>query len=106
MEAFRQLSLFDVGLMGHPAAVNQFDRSESQTTDMADWMAHLVPKGEFLIMVGTHPCVLQRTKLKPEEVSKGLEFCHYLVGGAVYSGIFVGTEVNGIEKEGDESDDL
>lgn len=106
MEEFRQLSLFDGELIGHPAAVSLFDHSENQTKDLADWMVQLVPNGEFLIMVGKYPCVLQRTKLKPAEVSKGLEYCHYLVGGAVYSGTFVGTELDDAEDEGGELDVL
>lgn len=102
METFRQLTLFDGELLGHPPAVNLFDHGELQTKDVADWMMRMLPRGEFLVMVGKYPCVLQRTKLKPEEVSKGLEFCHYLIGGAVYSGTFVGRELGDKEGEGDE----
>lgn len=97
-----QLSLFDGGLLGRTTAVNLFSHSEFQAKDITAWMMRLVPKGEFLIMVGKYPCVLQRTKMRPEEVSKGLEFCHYLVDGAVYSGVFVGSEIDDVKEEADE----
>lgn len=102
MEMLGQLSLFDGGLPGRTTAVNLFDHGKFQTKGIAAWMMRLVPKGEFLIMVGKYPCVLQRTKIRPEEVSKGLEFCHYLVDGAVYSGVFVGSENDDGEGEGNE----
>lgn len=102
MEMLGQLSLFDGEWLGCTTAVNLFSHGKIQTKDVADWMKRLVPKGEFLVMVGKYPCVLQRTKMKPEEVSKGLEFCHYLVDGAVYSGTFVGSEIDGGKGEVDE----
>ena len=46
--------------------------------------------------------VLRRTTLKPDEVPKGLEFMHYMVGDTVYSGIFVG-RVSGDEEIGGEN---
>lgn len=51
---------------------------------------NLVPDGEFFVRVGGHDLVLRPTNLKPEEVPAGHEFYHYLVNGAVFSGIFVG----------------
>lgn len=53
-------------------------------------MKKLVPDGEFFIYVGKHPLVMRKTKLKREEIQKGHEFYHYMVGDAVYAGIFVG----------------
>lgn len=103
-ETFRQLSLFDAEIGGYPPAVSLFDQEESPTLPLENWMAQLVPDGEFLVMVGKYPCVLRRTKLKPEEVAKGAEFYHWIVEGAVYSGIFVGADLgdDGEDDGGDE----
>ena len=51
-----------------------------------------VPDGEYVVMVGTHPLVMRKTKLAVDEVPEGHQFYHYLIDGAVYAGIFVGKE--------------
>ena len=55
-------------------------------------MKQLVPDGESVVMVGTHPLVMRKTKLAVDEVPEGHQFYHYLIDGAVYAGIFVGKE--------------
>lgn len=51
-----------------------------------------MPDGEYVVMVGTHPLVMRKTKLAVDEVPEGHQFYHYLIDGAVYAGIFVGKE--------------
>lgn len=46
----------------------------------------------YVVMVGTHPLVMRKTKLAVDEVPEGHQFYHYLIDGAVYAGIFVGKE--------------
>lgn len=88
--AFVQLSLFD--REERLKATNLFDKTEYQTKDMTGWMSRLVPDGVCYVMVGEHPCVLRRTKMAHSDVREGMEYLHYLMGGSVYSGVFVGEE--------------
>lgn len=92
MEMYRQLSLFDL-VGGRSKAINLMDGREEKTKEPEDWMKRLVPTGELVVMVGEHPLVLSPTGYKVEEIRPELRYYHYLVAGAVYSGIFVGKEV-------------
>lgn len=96
-----QLSLFDMNLGQEILATCtwKYDEEGKKAEPIDDWMRKLVPDGEYAVMIGEHPMVLRRTTLKPDEVPKGLEFMHYMVGDVVYSGIFVG-RVSGEEEIG------
>lgn len=96
-----QLSLFDMNLGQEILAtcIWKYEEEGKKTEPIDDWMRKLVPDGEYAVMIGEHPMVLRRTTMKPDEVPKGLEFMHYMVGDAVYSGIFVG-RVSGEEEIG------
>ncbi len=64
-------------------------------TEPESWMKRLVPKGVYVVMVDTHPLVLCLTKLKADDIPEGHHYYHYLIGGLVYAGIFVGREIVG-----------
>ena len=51
---------------------------------------HLVPAGEDVVMVGGRPLVLRPVALRAEDIQEGHRYYHYLIGGRVYAGIFVG----------------
>lgn len=84
-----QLCLFDlVEVEGRGKVL--FHRKDREEGEAHGADEELVPDGEFFIYVGKHPLVMRKTKLKREEIQKGHEFYHYMVGDAVYAGIFVG----------------
>lgn len=90
-----QLSLFDTPpAVGGVSAtcLREYDREKKSAEIPSPQMKRLVPDGEYVVYIGGHPLVLRPTDLKPEEVPEGHRFYHYLVGGRVYSGVFVGIE--------------
>lgn len=89
---WEQISFFSEELDSRITATYLFDNRNVDVEPVTDWMRRLVPDGKFTVMVGTHPLVLQPTRLKTSEIPKGHEFYHYVVDDVVYSGIFVGTE--------------
>lgn len=84
-----QLCLFDL-VEVEDGAKSCFTGRTEKKEKLTELMKKLVPDGEFFIYVGKHPLVMRKTKLKREEIQKGHEFYHYMVGDAVYAGIFVG----------------
>lgn len=57
-------------------------------------MLSLVPDGEHVVDVGEHPLVLRPADAcQPEEIRPEYRYCHYLIDGQVYAGVFVGEEV-------------
>ena len=86
-----QISLFDL-LEVKNGATSCFTGRTEPLESMTDQMNKLVPEGEFLGYVGVQPLILRRTKLKRDEIPEGHEFYHYMVGGTVYAGIFVGAD--------------
>ena len=47
-------------------------------------------EGEYVVDVGEPPLVPRRGGIGEEEIDPGHHYRHYLIGGVVYSGIFVG----------------
>lgn len=86
-----QMSLFDLQEVKN-GATSCFTGRTEPLESMTDQIKKLVPDGEFFVYVGIHPLVLRRTKLKRDEIPEGHEFYHYMVGGTVYAGIFVGAD--------------
>ena len=93
---FEQLSLFDIEVKSAVTAVCCMDRKSVAVKDAESWMRRIVPRGEYVVDVGTHPLVLQPVKLSEDSIPKGHEFYHYLIGKEVYAGVFIGKE-NGYE---------
>lgn len=92
MEAYRQLTLFDL-VEDRSRAVNMMSGRTAETSEPEDWMKRLVPTGEMVVMVGEHPLVLSPTPLAEKDVKPEYRYFHYMAAGIVYSGIFVGREV-------------
>lgn len=86
-----QLSFFNRETAGIPA-ICLFDGSHCGAETPTEWMKRLVPNGQYVVMVGEHPLVLQPTGLAENQVPEGHQFYHYQIGGIVYAGIFVGKE--------------
>lgn len=87
---YEQLSLFDA--VSGTVAVSLFDGRKYGATEPNDLMKRLVPRAQYVVMVGNHPQALALTKLKPGQIPKGHEFYHYMIDGNVYAGTFVGRE--------------
>ena len=82
---WEQTTLFAPPPITGTPAISLFDNTTHSSEQPSEWMKRLVPDGEYVVMVGTHPLVMRKTKL-------AVEFYHYLIDGAVYAGIFVGKE--------------
>lgn len=88
-----QLSLFDTPLVTGSVSATclwECDQKPKSAELPSPQMKRLIPAGEYVVQVGEHPLVLCPTSLTPSDVPEGHRFYHYLVGGRVYSGIFVG----------------
>ena len=90
--AREQMTLFAPPPITGTPAISLFDNTVHSSSEVTEQMKQLVPDGEYVVMVGTHPLVMRKTKLTADEVPDGHQFYHYLIDGAVYAGIFVGTE--------------
>lgn len=84
-----QLSLF---IAEGAVAICFEDGKEAPTRTLENWMMALVPDGEYVIDVGTHPLVLRPTATTADKIPVGHRYYHYMIGPQVYSGIFVGRE--------------
>lgn len=89
---WEQTTLFAPPPITGTPAISLFDRTTHSSEKPSEWMKQLVPDGEYVVMVGSHPLVMRKTKLTADEVPEGHQFYHYLIDGAVYAGIFVGKE--------------
>lgn len=89
---WEQTTLFAPPPITGTPAISLFDNTTHSSEKPSEWMKQLVPDGEYVVMVGTHPLVMRKTKLTADEVPEGHQFYHYLIDGAVYAGIFVGKE--------------
>lgn len=90
--SLEQMTLFASPPINGRRAISLFDNTVHSAETPSEWMKKLVPDGEYVIMVGTHPLVMRKTKLTADEVPEGHEFYHYMIDGNVYAGIFVGKE--------------
>ena len=85
-----QLSLLDT--VSGTVAVSLFDGRKYGATEPTGLMKRLVPRATYAVAVGDHPQALVPTRLKPSQIPEGHEFYHYMIGGYVYVGTFVGKE--------------
>lgn len=86
---YEQMSLFCP--CDKAEAICCMDGQHTTASIPEDCMKRLVPSGEYVVMVGAHPLVLRPVALRAEEIPEGHHYYHYLVGGRVYAGIFVGS---------------
>ena len=87
---YEQLSLFSLVLPDETTAICLMGRTESMARKPEAWMLGLVPDGEYVVDVGEHRLVLRPAGIREEAIEPGHHYRHYLIGGVVYSGIFVG----------------
>ncbi len=90
---FEQMSLFCPN--EEAEAICCMDGGRTTASAPEGWMKRLVPAGEYVVMVGVHPLVLRPVPLRAEDIQEGHHYYHYLIGGQVYAGIFVGREMDG-----------
>lgn len=86
----KQLSLF---IAEDAVAVCCEDGKVLPARELEDWMSTLVPDGEYVIDIGNHPLVLRPTATAADKIATGHRYYHYMIGPQVYSGIFVGREM-------------
>ena len=87
---FEQMSLFCPN--EEAEAICCMDGGRTTASAPEGWMKRLVPTGEYVVMVGAHPLVLRPVPLRVEDIQEGHHYYHYLIGGQVFAGIFVGQE--------------
>ena len=88
---YEQLSLFDITPEGTLAECC-YDGNTRPAQRPEPWMIRLVPKGEYVVMVGSYPLILRPTTVRAEDIEAGHHYYHYTIGGRVYSGIFLGRD--------------
>ena len=88
---YEQLSLFDLAPEGIVAECC-FDGSTRPAQRPEPWMKRLVPKGEYIVMVGPYPLMLRPVPARAEDIEAGHRYYHYTIDGRVYSGIFLGRD--------------
>lgn len=88
---FEQLSLLSEDTPEEAEAIRCMDGKYVLAVVLDSRMKRLVPNGEYVVMVGVHPLVLRPVKFRAEEIPEGHHYYHYLIGGRVYAGIFVGS---------------
>ena len=88
---YEQLSLFDLA-PGSALAECCYDGSTRPAQRPEPWMKRLVPKGEYVVMVGPYPLMLRPVPVRAEDIEAGHRYYHYTIDGRVYSGIFLGRD--------------
>ena len=91
---FEQISLFDLFPEGTVARCSMDGRT-APANRPEPWMKRLVPNGEYFVRVGDHPLVLKRVHTQEGDIPEGHRYYHYIIGGQVYAGVFVGAETGG-----------
>lgn len=87
---YRQLSLFDAP--SETVAVSLMDGKELKAVAPDDWMLSIIPDGVYVIWPWKYPLVLQKAKIRPEDVEEGHQYRHYMVDGQLYAGTYIGGE--------------
>ena len=90
-EEYYQFNLFD-DFPQKPCvvAINCFTREAVPAEEPEHWMLRLIPNGDYAVKIGEHSMVLRRLKSAASKIPAGLEYCHYLINGFLYFGVFVG----------------
>lgn len=91
---FEQISLFDL-LPEDTMARCSMDGRTAPANRPEPWMKRLIPNGEYFVRVGDHPLVLKPAPTQEEDIPEGHRYYHYIIGGQVYAGVFVGAETGG-----------
>ena len=89
---FEQLSLFTTPEIRGVVAVSCMDGEKMQAEKPEPWMTRLVAGGKYVVDIGGHPLILRPASIPADRIPEGHQFYHFLIGGEVYAGVFVGRE--------------
>lgn len=68
------------------------DGCPARASPVEPWMAALIPAGEYVVQVAGHPLVLRPMPGRQADIQRGHEYYHYMIGGRLYAGTFVGRD--------------
>lgn len=86
-----QLSMFTMNV-APIVAICCMDDQPARASPAESWMAALIPAGEYVVQVAGHPLVLRPAPGKQTDIQCGHEYYHYMIGGRLYAGTFVGRD--------------
>lgn len=73
-------------------AICCMDNEHVKALPAETWMKDIIPAGEYALSIAGHPLVLRPAKIAQKEIPTGHEFYHYMIGGSLYAGVFVGRD--------------
>lgn len=86
-----QISLFDIldekALNTPETAVSMFDGQEYTVYPLTEWMSHMLPQGEYYILLDKYTLVLCKNK---GEIDPYMTYRYYTIGDTVYAATGVG----------------
>lgn len=86
-----QLSMF--AMNADPiTAICCMDDQLAKASPVEPWMAALIPAGEYVVQIAGHPLVLRPMPGRQADIQRGHEYYHYMIGGRLYAGTFVGRD--------------
>lgn len=91
MSAYEQLSMFTMNV-DPVTATCCMDGCPARASPVEPWMAALIPTGEYVVQVAGHPLVLRPMPGRQADIQRGHEYYHYMIGGRLYAGTFVGRD--------------
>lgn len=91
MSGYEQLSMFTMNV-APIVAICCMDDQPARASPVEPWMAALIPAGEYAVQVAGHPLVLRPMPGRQTDIQRGHEYYHYMIGGRLYAGTFVGRD--------------
>lgn len=89
MSGYEQLSMFTMNV-DPITATCCMDGCPARASPVEPWMAALIPAGEYVVQIAGHPLVLRPMPGRQADIQRGHEYYHYMIGGRLYAGTFVG----------------
>lgn len=86
-----QLSMFTMNV-DPVTATCCMDGCPARASPVEPWMAALITAGEYVVQVAGHPLVLRPMPGRQADIQRGHEYYHYMIGGRLYAGTFVGRD--------------
>lgn len=91
MMEYEQLSMFAMNV-DPVIAICCMDGQPARASLVEPWMSAIIPSGEYAVQIAGHPLVLRRTSGSRKDIQRGHEYYHYMIGGKLYAGTFVGRD--------------
>ena len=91
MSDYQQVSMFTMNV-DPVTATCCMDGCPARANPVEPWMAALIPAGEYVVQVAGHPLVLRPMPGRQADIQRGHEYYHYMIGGRLYAGTFVGRD--------------